>query len=332
MLKRLLRPVVLFAMFSSGLGLLAVSPQAARADSSGTIYNSIPKPLPGNLPSVGAEAYAFNEFGNQVGFAGTARKLKQAVLTLSSWGCQSGHWYSGDCATTPGAKFPLAITFNIYTVGANNVLGSLIATRTQTFLVPYRPSVDSTHCTGGRWFQTSSHTCFNGLAANVTFDFTPHNLTLPNKVIFGVAYNTSHYGYHPVGESAVCFTSSGGCPYDSLNIALSQDPTDLSAGSDPVFGKLYQNSPLGGEYCDGGLAGTNTFRLDSPNVPPCWGVTVPTDPPYYIPSVKFVAKKNGDNGGNDHDDDNDDNDGNDGNGGHHDNDDGDHHHHGGGNH
>jgi hypothetical protein len=106
--------------------------------------------------------------------------------------------------------------------------------------------------------------------------------------VFGIAYNTSHYGYHPVGMFAPCYTSSGGCGYDSLNIALSQDPTNVTVGADTYPGKVWQNAAFPPDYCDAGAAGINVFRLDSPNVPSCWGVNPPyTDPPWYVPAVQF---------------------------------------------
>src|SRR5438552_2609633 len=78
------------------------------------IYDSTVSPLPGNLPSVGAEAYAFNELGDAVTFAGTARSPRAVTVTMSSWGCQAGHWGStADCVTTPGATFNIDITLNI---------------------------------------------------------------------------------------------------------------------------------------------------------------------------------------------------------------------------
>jgi hypothetical protein len=249
---------------------------------SSTIYSSVPNPLPGNLPSEGAEAYAFNEFGDQIAFSGTARVLDNVVLTLSSWGCQSGHWYSGDCSTTPGATFSEPITFNIYGVNLDNSPGSLIASTTQTFVIPYRPSADGVHCTGGRWYDGT--TCFNGLATNVTFDFSSLGVTLPDKVIYGIAYNTTHYGYSPIGESAACYASAGGCGYDSLNIAFLTDsagtPLPPTVGTNVDPNTIYQNSPYGSQYCDGGLAGTGTFRLDSPTSG-CWAG--------YTPAVLFNA-------------------------------------------
>jgi hypothetical protein len=101
--------------------------------------------------------------------------------------------------------------------------------------------------------------------------------------VFGIAYNTSHFGYSPFGETPSCYTSSGGCGYDSLNIALSNEPTNISVGTDPNQGTVWQNSPFGSQYCDGGAAGTNVFRLDSPGggTNACWSP--------YIPAVQFEA-------------------------------------------
>ena len=237
---------------------------------------------PGNLPSVGAEAYAFKEFGNQVNFAGTNRKLNSVVVTLSSWGCATGRWNTGDCVTPDNATFAMPMTLNIYNAPAagSSVPGSLIASLTQSYKIPYRPSA-SKKCVGaaaGEWYDRNLKTCFNGLATDITFEF--NNTTVPDSVVYGIAYNTTHYGYSPIGEAAACFTSSGGCGYDALNIGLSS--TDPSAGSNTNPGTVFQNSPIGGQYCDSGTAGANTFRLDSPGKA-CWAP--------YIPAVEFKASR-----------------------------------------
>ena len=277
---------IAIAMISLMVGLVA-GPAAGSPGSTTsltTIYDSTVKPLPANLPSVGAEAYSFNEFGDEVTLApSTPRRLKRVTVTLSSWGCEQGHWYSGDCVTTPGDTFAMPITLNIYKATNTDpstdpvLAGPLIATVTQTFNVPYRPSADPL-CTGadaGKWFLNGSG-CFNGLAHNVTFTF-PFRTILPETVVYGLAYNTTHYGYNPIGESAACYTSSGGCPYDSLNIALS--PT-VTVGSKPYPDTVFQNAAVAGDYCDGTpLVGT--FNLDSPTSA-CWGG--------YIPAVRFMAK------------------------------------------
>ncbi|HEY7023441.1 MAG TPA: hypothetical protein VH371_00620 [Candidatus Limnocylindrales bacterium] len=174
------------------------------------IFDNTAASLPSNLPSYGPEAYSYNEWGAQVAFAGTARKLSTATVTMSSWTCQTGTWNGGDCATTPGATFNVPITFNVYNVGSSNSVGSLITTKTQTFAIPYRPSADNVNCTGGnagKWFDGTS--CFSGKAVNITFAFAGE--TVPDNAIFGITFDTDHYGYSPINGS--------NNPTDSLNIA-----------------------------------------------------------------------------------------------------------------
>lgn len=272
-----------FPLIAAAAAVFAIASPMAFAGGGGTIYDATVKPLPPNVPSVGAEAYSFTEFGDEVTFAGSARTLKKVTVTLSSWGCETGHWYSADCVSGKHATFTVPITFNIYSPGPNNTAGTLIATQTQTFEVPYRPSTDSVRCTGGRWF-AGKQGCFNGLAHNITFDFKHDGVTLPDTVVYGIAYNTSHYGPNPIGESPACYTSSGGCPYDSLNIGLGPQ---VNVGSKPFPDTVFQNAVFGGDYCDGGADGVGIMRLDSATNA-CWAG--------YIPAVKFTASRGGGDG------------------------------------
>jgi hypothetical protein len=276
-----------------GLTSLAAPALATPGPDTSVIYNSVvTSPSPGNLPSIGAEAYAFAEFGNEVTFDGTSRSLTNVTVEMSSWGCVTGHWYSRDCSTPPGATFNEPITLNVYSPSTDGVHpGSLITSVTQTFAIPYRPSA-SPQCTGnqaGEWWDPTLKACFHGLVTLITFHLS--GTTVPDEIVYGISYNTSHYGPQPYGESTACYTSSGGCGYDSLNIALAQDPANLTVGSDPNPGTVWQNSPYGSSYCDGGAAGTGTFRLDSPPpTPSCWSLNYPsTAAPYYVPAVQFKA-------------------------------------------
>lgn len=262
------------ALVVAAISLVGGSAMAAgggTAVKASVVYNStIPNGPRSNLPSVGAEAYAFNEFGNEITLAGTARSLTSVSVTMSSWACVQGTWHAGNCSTPSGATFSQPITLNIYDP-SDTV--TPIASATQTFAVPYRPSA-SVKCTGanaGKWYQSSSKTCFNGLADNVTFSFS--GVTLPDTVVYGIVYNTSHFGPAPQGEATACYATAAGCPYDSLNIALSTDD-DVTAGSS-ASGTVWQNSPSPGQYCDDGPAGT--FRADSG----CWAP--------YVPAVQFKA-------------------------------------------
>jgi hypothetical protein len=252
-------------ILASALALAMVPGPTAAAAS--TIYNSMPSVLPGNVPSLGYEATSTVEFGDKLTFAAaTPRLLTTAKVMMSSWGCESGGWNTGDCVTTPGATFSHPLTIKFYDPGD---LSTPIGAVTQSFAIPYRPSADNTNCTGGnagKWYQASTTTCFNGFATVVTFDLSASGIAVPDTAIVTIAYNTSHYGSPAMGELA-CYTESGGCGYDSLNVALIDFGTyPVSTGSNPAPDDAYLNSTWGGNYCDGGTAGTGTFRLDAG----CW--------------------------------------------------------------
>ena len=255
----------LMSVAIAGLGVVLALPLAAGAAPSTVVYDNIPSPQPGNVPSQAFEATSTSEFGGQVQLAGTARSNPTITVLMSSWGCESGNRYSGNCSTTPGATFSEPITLNVYDVGASNAPGSIVATSTQTFAIPYRPSADNTNCTGtdaGKWFDGT--TCYNGYATPISFSLS--GVTLPSTVIISVAYNTSHYGYSPYGQLTTCYTSSGGCGYDSLNVGLTYSPT---VGTDPLPSDAYINSTWARAYCSGSAG---TFRLDSG----CWTGYQPT--------------------------------------------------------
>jgi hypothetical protein len=250
------------------LGAAAFMALPAFATPATVVYDNIPSPTPGNVPSVGFEATSTAEFGGLVQLAGTSRQNPTVTVLMSSWGCQSGSWFAGNCTTTPGATFSHPITLNLYNVGAGGAPGSLIATKTQTFAIPYRPSA-SASCGDGRWSTGTS--CFNGYATPISFNLT--GVTLPSQLIVSVAYNTTHYGSAPIGQSAPCFTSAGGCGYDSLNVGTAPAPTTGSTNLDDA----YLSSTWAGAYCDSGAGGTGTFRLDAG----CWTG--------YLPAFRIAA-------------------------------------------
>jgi hypothetical protein len=302
------------ALIAATLGLVvSATPATASPVTSSTVYDSTVSPLPGNMVSLGYEATQTSEFGNQVTLGGAANELNNVVVTMSSWGCQTGSPSNGfgnanSCVTTPGATFSEPITLNVYNVGANNAVGSLLATDTQTFAIPFRPSSsdpsDPTNsaagCTGGQWYDSTDNSCYSGLANNITFNLAAQNVVLPNNVIYGIAYNTSDYGAVPYTHATACAATVAGCGYDSLNVALSQDPTNVSVGSDPNPGQVFWNTATAANYCDGGTGGTGTFRIDgAANTSTCsdggantgWSAGAPatTGSPYFVPAVQFNA-------------------------------------------
>ena len=39
------------------------------------------------------------------------------------------------------------------------------------------------------------------IADNITFDFSSQHIMLPNTLVYGISYNTDHYGPNPIGGS-----------------------------------------------------------------------------------------------------------------------------------
>jgi hypothetical protein len=263
------------------LALLIGAAANARAQTV-AVYNSIPNHIPPNVASEGPEAYAFSELGDGLNLDGPAgRRLRQVSVVLSSWGCKTGNWYTpSSCVTPKGATFTQPITVNIYAVAPGLTAGSLLATTTRTFKLPYRPSSDSVHCVDGQtWYSSSDKTCYHGIAVPITVDFSSLNIALPGQIIVTVAFNSTHYGPSPVGESAACFATSAGCPYDSLNIS-----TDSNGGSYTAIGSvldpnsIFVNYTLPNTSCSGtALPG---LALDAG----CWAG--------YHPMIQVVAAKN----------------------------------------
>ena len=183
--------------------------------------------------------------------------------------------------------YTLPITFNIYSVGTDNAVGSLLTTDTQTFSIPGAP-----HGTVAAIF-------------NITFNFAPQRITLPSKVIYGLSFST---GSGPNGSN------DGHTPSSSLGIGLSYEPTNVTAGSDPLAGTgsdyidvtdANGGTDAGGGYttnfCQGpGSHDVTQFVYDPGvgGVQPCVGTqalnhrTSPTTPylplgHYFIPAVQL---------------------------------------------
>jgi hypothetical protein len=206
-------------------------------------YNAIPDKVPGNVFSEGFEATSTKELGDEVGLGGKARTLDSMSVVMSSFGCEDGSWNKGDCATSRGATFDVPLTFTIY-ADNEGTPGAVLATRTKTVAVHYRPSA-SPRCTdndvpNGKWYSTKDHTCYNGFAQTIEMNLP--DVTLPDQVIWTVKYNTTHNGEVPVGPTAACFTASGGCGYDALNVGVESFPNAPFAGTDINEDQIFVDS------------------------------------------------------------------------------------------
>jgi hypothetical protein len=266
--------------------VLAGSPQGTTAASGTVIYDSIPVPTPGAFPSQGFQATTTSEAGDHIAFDASGNELGSVVVNLTDWACENDYTFDGSvytpdregteaCMTTPGATFEHPITLNLYAVdntGSDPAVGTLIATKTETFDIPYRPSWDSVNCAtgsgkpgalspaddvpfGGTWYSAADDRCFHGYAFNIEFDFSGDNIILPEEVIYGIAYNTQSYGSSPIGSPG---------PFSSLNASVTTaEPT---VGTDVEANTVFINYQNAGFYCDGGAGGTETFRRDAG----CW--------------------------------------------------------------
>ncbi len=244
-------------------------------DGNGTVvYSSIPKPLKA-VASVGFEAYQGLELGDGVNLTHTG-KLQRVRYVLSSWGCQHGNWYSNNCVTTGNPTFSVPFTVNVYAVDNTQPshVGALLKTQTQTFNIPFRPSSTPGRCPQGadkhpgeRFYSAVDAACIHGLANVIVFDFSAPRVSLPAQTIVSLVYNTTHYGPHPIGEAAPCFShvsTDAGCGYDSLNVSTDGPGGPIGSPVDP--NGIFDSFTQAVDYCDP-LLGTG-FRLDT--APGCW--------------------------------------------------------------
>ena len=269
--------ILRWCLFAVVIGLVATATATAETE---IVYNSIPTPIPVNVyASGGPEAYGFAEMGDGLGLTVTSGTLAEVSVVLSSWACQSGGWVSG-CTTRAHATFRQPITISVYSVTQEYSAvyeevvptpSSLLGTITHTFDIPYRPTSTPGSCDGNveEWYSSTDKACHRGISAEVSFDFSDQHLAIPanGQIIVAVGYNTTHYGPHPIG-SAPCLTTSGGCPYDSLNIGTyGSGPAGLAGG----VGSLLDTNGVFVDYtksefaCSGNTV-TGTLALDAP----CW--------------------------------------------------------------
>jgi hypothetical protein len=239
------------------------------------IYNTIPSPLPPNVPSQPYEAVQAGEFGGLIQFVGgdSSYTLGSATVAMSNWALGSD--YSSEFGTTitgatiTSSGFYLPLTLDIYNVGAANTVGSLIDSDTIDAFIPWRPAPGGGTCTGTTYEGTDGK-CYNGSLSTVTFSLT--GVTVPDQVIYGLAFNTTDYGLSPTGVIG---------PYDSLNFGLStSSPT---VGSNPLLGTVYWETSSAHWYADGGAGGGGVFRQDQ-NWSPYSGAIEFTDNPASTPT------------------------------------------------
>jgi hypothetical protein len=259
------------------------------------IFGLNPTTIPLNVFSQGAEAYGFTALGDGFTLAGrTGGTLNTVTVVLSSWACQSGSFQYGSgptaCVTTPGATYSMPVTVNVYSVNSSGTSlegvspspapGTLLATVTQSFNMPYRPSSNFVDCpatasvSGGyyEWYNAQTQTCQDGIDFAITFDLASKNVKLPtSEIIVTFSYNTSDYGAAPYGDSTPCHATTEGCFYDSLNISGGAGSAAYpGAVLAPSVGSVLNVNGIFTEFpsadkalCGTGTAAKNTLALDA---------------------------------------------------------------------
>ena len=212
MLMKHARPVLLAAALG-GAGFVA---QASPT----VIYDTLGTPAPDVPASWNYESNATSEYGNLIAFDGTARQLQTVTVRMSTQATFSDYASFGTAA-----GYQQALTFNIYGAGSNGSPGALLTSDTINALIPWRPETTDGSCEG--WI-ASDTLCYLGYEFDVQFDFSSLNVSLPDSIVFGLAFNTQDSGAQPTGIAG---------PYNQLAIGNPGDPpaTGTNPDGDDVF-------------------------------------------------------------------------------------------------
>jgi hypothetical protein len=227
-------------LLASAVMALAVSPSFGGV----IVYSTLTSPLPYNVSSVGYQATRTAEMGDWISFQGGATNLETATILLSEWAKASTY-----SASTSGYEAP--VTLNLFTVDSSSGTaqpGSLIASISQTFLIPWRPEANA-GCAGDGWMAADG-SCWGGMTVPIVFNLG--GIAVPSEIIYGVAFDTQSAGNPPLGVPG---------PYNSLNLGLSTSAPVV--GSKPAPGTIYWNTTSASYYSDGGAGGTGTLRQDT---------------------------------------------------------------------
>lgn len=182
-------------------------------------FNAIPTPFPAGYPGYGFASNSLLSIGDQIGLAaGAPRTLASFEVGMSSYACQTGTG-TASCASAPGTSFQHPMTVNFY-----NNAGLLLATRTQTMAMAYRPSADPT-CGNPSDFRATDGVCSAGFPFKVTFDLHALRAVVPDSFFYELQMNTNAAGPRPIGTPG---------PYDSINVGVADPLTVMpTTGYDP---------------------------------------------------------------------------------------------------
>lgn len=230
------------------LGAMLLSNSSVFAQGT-VVFDSIPAPVPPNVPSQGFECCSVAEVGDEVKLeADTPRRAGYVTVLMSSWALHSSY------PLMPAEGFMVPVTLNIYADEASARAQLPLKSVTQNVLMSWRPEADAS-C-GTAW-KASDGNCYNGYAFKIVLDLRSADFNLPDQFVYGIAYNTNSWGYAPIHQSG---------PYDSLNVGTSNVGgvgVAPSVGTDVQADVVYVNYSYGPFYADGGASGIGVFRPDT---------------------------------------------------------------------
>jgi len=250
----------MIARFSILIASVLISASIAAADT--VVYNNIASPLAPNIVSEGYEANSIGELGDLIQFSGaqSSYTLTSATVIMSNWSYASEFSQNFNGNTITASGYLVSLTLNIYSVGADYSVGTLLESNTQDALIPWRPE-PSAGCTSSIFapWMASSGKCYNGAASTVIFNLA--GVTVPQEVIYSIAFSTTDDGVNPTGVPG---------PYDSLNLGLSE--TAPSVGSNPLPDTAYigNDSPITQQMGWAPYSGAIEFEAAATPEPSTW--------------------------------------------------------------
>lgn len=186
----------------------------APAPLSEIVYNDSPEPLPfRGYPSFAFQAQGRSALGDLIQLAGPARTLESCEVILVTWARAANYiaWATNNPAISNANGWSHPVTLSIYEVKSDNQL-VFRSEVTQNILVPWRPLTKP---------DGSTYTD-NGFAFRANFPF-PNGMTLPERVLIMVSFNTQSSGFAPIGTAG---------PYNELNVAARTTSLVTPVGSD----------------------------------------------------------------------------------------------------
>ncbi len=176
---------------------------------SAVVYDDTPAQLELSYLSYSFSAQKIYGLGNQVALDGENRRVSAVETILVTW-ARADEWPALAAANPDGYHHPATIT--IYELSPSNRL-VFRAQATQSVFVPWRPLT----------MPNGTPYRFNGYAFRASVPF-PADITLPERPLVMVSYNTQSTGFVPIGSPG---------PYNQLNVAMQSAPVSVGTNVDP---------------------------------------------------------------------------------------------------